>query len=402
MVPALTHGVAETYTGTMSVPQVTPNVKRGEFLRTDYGLTTTCQRGVVKFEAYSNPMLIPETYAIALLLMILSMVCWGSWANTFKMSGKWRFELFYYDYSLGLLLAAIIAAYTVGSMGSELSFSDNMLVAAKRNMAWALAAGAVFNLANMLLVAAISIVGMAVAFPIGIGLALVVGVIWNYSLNPQGNPYLLGGGVALVVGAIIVDAKAYGAQARNVAASETATTRKSKKRGASLKGILISLVSGVLMGSFYPLVEMAKGAGMEAGGLGPYAVAFLFGIGVFVSTFVFNLYFLNLPVQGEALSMFEYFRGTLKQHALGIVGGILWCTGAIANFVASSTPKQAQVGPAVSYAIGQGATMVSALWGLLVWKEFAGANRRVRILLMLMFLLFLVGLALVSVAPLYT
>ena len=146
---------------------------------------------------------------------------------------------------------------------------------------------------------------------------------------------------------------------------------------------------------------MAKGAGMEAAGLGPYAVAFLFAIGVFVSTFIFNLYFLNLPVQGEPLSMFEYFRGTWKQHALGILGGMLWCSGAIANFVAASTPKQAQVGPAVSYAIGQGATMVSALWGLLVWKEFAGANQRVRLLLMLMFLLFLLGLTLVSIAPLY-
>jgi glucose uptake protein len=345
-------------------------------------------------------MILPETYSSALMLIILSMLCWGSWANTFKLTGKWRFELFYYDYSVGVLLAAIIAAYTFGSMGSELSFSDNLLVAGKRNMAYAAAGGMVFNLANMLLVAAISVAGLAVAFPVGIGLALVIGVIWNYFLNPQGNPLLLGGGVALVVCAIIVDAMAYTAHARPPTPAAPARRGKSKAP-RSRKGIVLSLISGVLMGSFYPLVEMGKGGGVDAGGLGPYAVAFLFAIGVFFSTFVYNLYFLNLPIQGEPLSMFTYFQGTLKQHALGIVGGIIWCTGAITNFTAASAPSKVQVGPAISYAVGQGATMVSALWGVLVWKEFAGARTNVRVLLTLMFILFLAGLMLVSVAPLF-
>ena len=279
-------------------------------------------------------MILPASYSSALLLIIISMLCWGSWANTFKLTAKWRFELFYYDYSLGVLLAAIVAAYTFGSMGSELSFSDNLLVAGKRNMAYAVAGGMVFNLANMLLVAAISVAGLAVAFPIGIGLALVIGVIWNYFLNPQGNPILLGGGV-------------------------------------------------------------------DGGGLGPYAVAVFFSVGVFVSTFVYNLYFLNLPVEGEPLSMFAYFRGTLGQHALGLVGGIIWSIGAITNFTAASAPKNVQVGPAISYAVGQGATMVSALWGVLVWKEFAGASSKVKLLLTMMFILFLAGLMLVAIAPLY-
>jgi glucose uptake protein len=344
-------------------------------------------------------MILPATYNGALLLIILSMICWGSWANTFKMAGKWRFELFYYDYSLGVLLAAIVAAYTFGSMGDELSFSDNLIIALRRYMAYAVAAGVVFNLANMLLVAAISVAGMAVAFPIGIGLALVVGVVWNYILNPQGNLILLATGVVLVVGAIIVDAWAYSAHARP-ASGKTPQPRKSAGRGP--KGILLSLVSGLLMGSFYPLVEMAKAGGPDNAGLGPYAVAFLFAIGVFFSTFVFNLYFLNLPVQGAGLSMFDYFKGTLWQHALGILGGLIWCIGAIANFVAASAPKSVQVGPAISYAVGQGATMVSALWGLLVWKEFAGASGKVRVLLALMLILFLAGLITVSIAPLYS
>jgi len=349
-------------------------------------------------------MIIPETYAGALLLIILSMICWGSWANTFKLTGKWRFELFYYDYSLGVLLAAIVAAYTFGSMGSELSFSDNLLIAGKRNMAYALAGGTIFNLANMLLVAAISVAGLAVAFPIAIGLALVVGVIWNYFLNPQGNPILLTLGVVLVAGAIIVDAMAYATHAR--ALQPTAPSVRGKKPAregsrAGLQGILLSLVSGLLMGSFYPLVEMGKGGGPENAGLGPYAVAFMFAIGVFFSTFIFNIYFLNLPVQGEPLSMFNYLQGNLKQHALGIAGGLIWCIGAIANFVAASAPKTVQVGPAVSYAVGQGATMVSALWGVLVWREFAGASPKVRMQLTLMFVLFLAGLIVVAIAPLY-
>src|SRR6202790_777158 len=199
-------------------------------------------------------MILPATYNSALLLIILSMICWGSWANTFKLSGKWRFELFYYDYSLGVLIAAIVAAYTFGSMGPDLSFSDNLIIALRRNMAYAGAAGVVFNLANMLLVAAISVAGMAVAFPIGIGLALVVGVIWNYFLNPQGNPILLTAGVVLVVGAIIVDALAYRAHsAAKLEHQAKAGMLKTSAPKVSPKGIILSLVSGLLMGSFYPL-----------------------------------------------------------------------------------------------------------------------------------------------------
>jgi glucose uptake protein len=352
-------------------------------------------------------MITPTTYTTALFLLILSMLCWGSWANTFKMAGKWRFELFYYDYALGVLIAAIVAAYTFGTLGSDLSFSDNLLIAGRRNQALGAAAGVVFNLANMLLVAAISIAGMAVAFPVGIGLALVIGVIWNYILNPQGNQFLLAAGVVLVVGAIIVDAIAYGAHARAQklatapGASPQRARTKADKGKSGAKGLVLSLVSGVLMGSFYPLVQMGIGQGPDYAGLGPYAVAFWFAIGVFVSTFIFNLYFLNLPVEGEPISMSFYLRGTPRQHLLGILGGLIWCTGAIANFVAASTPKQVQVGPAISYAIGQGATLISALWGLLVWKEFAGANSRVKAFLAVMLLLFVAGLALLSLAPIY-
>jgi glucose uptake protein len=333
-------------------------------------------------------MILPTTYATALLLTLVSMLCWGSWANTFKMTKKWRFELFYFDYAFGVLLAAIIAALTFGSMGEELSFEDNLLITGKRNMFFGFAAGVVFNIANMLLVAAISISGMAVAFPIGIGLALVIGVIWSYILNPQGHPALLFGGAALVAVAIVVDALAY---------REHATASRSKQKFSPI-GIVLSLVSGVLMGSFYPLVELSKASDI---GLGPYTVAVFFALGVVLSTPIFNIYFMNLPVQGEPVGIGEYFRGASRNHVLGLLGGIVWCIGAITNFVAASAPKTVQVGPAVSYAMGQGATLISVLWGLVVWKEFRGAKGRVPMLLGIMLLLFVVGLSLVAMAPLY-
>jgi glucose uptake protein len=245
-----------------------------------------------------------------------------------------------------------------------------------------------------------------VAFPVGIGLALIIGVIWNYMIRPQGNAFLLFAGCALVVGAIIVDAIAYRAMELLRAEAEAqAGKAKSTRKKASLKGVFLSLASGVLMGSFYPLVVMAKSNdwGGTAGdnGLGPYAIGVVFALGVFLSTFVFNLFFMNLPVQGEPLELLDYFKGLPKQHLLGVAGGIVWCSGTIANFVGSSAPEAVQVGPAISLALGQGAAMVSALWGLLLWKEFEGADSRIKALVCIMFVLFIAGLAMVSVAPLF-
>jgi len=361
-------------------------------------------------------MFLPQTYTAALLLTILTMLCWGSWANAQKLTGKWRFELFYFDYAFGVLLCSVIALITLGSMNSrEITAMDSFALAGYREIGYGLAGGVVFNLAHMLLVAAISVSGLSVAFPIGIGLALVIGVIWNYFLNPQGNPALLFGGSALVMAAIVVDGLAYRAHATSAKAQSTANPQPApthqgrrsltkpapgpRGKPSPSMGIVLSLVSGVLMGSFYPLVEMGKSGDR---GLAAYAIALTFGIGVFASTFVFNVFFALLPVEGEPVALWEYFKGTKKQHLLGIAGGMVWMIGAIANFAASSTPPDVHVGPAVSYAIGQGATLVSALWGLLLWREFAGANRLVRALLGVMFALFVVGLALVSVAPLYT
>ena len=352
-------------------------------------------------------MILPHTYLATLLVLLFSMLCWGSWANTQKMTGKWRFELFYFDYAFGVLLLAVICAFTFGTLGFDgFSFMDDMLNGGKRYAAMGFAAGVIFNLANMLLVAAIAVAGLSVAFPVGIGLALVIGVVWNYLIRPQGNPILLFAGSALVVGAIIVDSLAYKAmELYRAELRAKAGKAKSTRKKASLKGVFLSLASGVLMGSFYPLVVMAKsnewGGTAGENGLGPYAIAFVFAMGVFLSTFVFNLFFMNLPVEGEPLEFLDYFKGQPKQHLLGVVGGVIWCAGAVSNFVGSSAPEGVQVGPAISLALGQGAAMVSAVWGLVLWKEFSGADSRVKSFLIIMFVLFLAGLTMISVAPLY-
>jgi glucose uptake protein len=350
-------------------------------------------------------MTLPHSYVAALLITILSMICWGSWANTFKMAGKWRFELFYFDFAIGLMLAALVYAFTFGNLGFDgFLFLDDLMHAGKRQWFHGFLGGVVFNLANMLLVAAISVAGMAVAFPVGIGLALVIGVGWNYAIKPAGNPQFLFFGCAIIVAAIIVDALAFrGLAAQKFEQLARAGKVKSTRKKVSPKGVILSIACGVLMGSFFPLVTMARASelGGTAGevGLGPYAVGVVFALGVLLSTPVFNIFFMNLPVEGEPVELPAYFRGTLKEHFLGWIGGILWCTGALANFVASSAPADVHVGPATSYAIGQGATMVSALWGLLVWKEFAGADSRIKLLLVLMIFLFLSGLTLVALAP---
>lgn len=335
-------------------------------------------------------MILPSTYLSTILLLLLSMICWGSWANTLKITGKrWRFELFYIDYSIGVLMASVVAAFTFGTLGNDMTFQDRMLVAGHLKEAYAVIGGVIFNLANMLLVAAIGQAGMAVAFPLAIGLALVIGVVWNYVLNPQGNPWMLFAGLLLVIAAVIVDGRAHLERERTMA--------NSPKKNTARKGLALSIVSGILMGVFYPVVEKGMGGDL---GLGPYAAALLFSLGVFFSTFVFNIFFMNIPVEGEQLRLGKYFLGRPKWHFWGIAGGVIWAVGAITNFAGASAPASVNVGPAISLAIGQCATLVSVLWGLFVWKEFAGSAGAVKGLVAGMIVLFAGGLTMLSLAPL--
>ncbi len=326
-------------------------------------------------------MFVPQTYPVALLMMVLSMLCWGSWANTQKAAGTWRFELFYWDYVWGILLCAAAIGLTFGRTdpASPDSFFRNLAAAGARNVEYAFLGGVIFNAANLLLVAAIAIAGLAVAFPVGIGLALVIGSVLNYAITPKGNPLFLFGGITLVVVAIVLDAVAY--------------RRLSGGGGLSTRGLLLSLLCGVGMGLFYPLVAKAQSGGAH---LVPYTVAFIFALGVVASNFPLNYAFMKRPVAGPPVSLRDYLKGRGGAHAWGIAGGLIWGIGTISNFVASYARM---VGPATSYALGQGATMISAIWGVFVWKEFKGAGRDVKRWLVLMFVFFVAGLAGVALAP---
>jgi glucose uptake protein len=326
----------------------------------------------------------PEAYAVALVFMIGSMLCWGSWANTMKLTPGWPFQLFYWDYVVGIIAGSLFWGLTLGSVGGgQLSFLSNIRSADQRHILFAILGGVVFNIANLLLVAAIEIAGLAVAFPIGIGLALVVGVLLNYIVSPLGNPILLFGGVLLVVIAIVLDALAY-------------RKRETTQKTLSARGIQISLACGILMGTFYPLV--AKAISGEHS-LGPYSVAFFFAVGTALCAVPVNFFFMRRPLTGGVpVSMGDYRQGRRIWHWWGILGGFIWCTGAVLNFVASHAQI---IGPAISYTVGQGATMVSAVWGVFVWKEFANAPRAARIFIPLMFVFFLVGLGAVALAPVF-
>jgi len=348
-------------------------------------------------------MTIPTTYMAALLLCVLSMLCWGSWANTTKLAPKWRFELYYFDYAFGVFLGALLICFTFGTFGSEITFQDNLTIVRLRSIAYALVAGIVFNLANMLLVAAITVAGMAVAFPVGIGLALVLGVVISYFIRPQGNPSFLFLGMSIVLGAIFLAAFAYKLlqDERNKdlpLPPAPETKRKQPVKASPWKGLILSIFAGLLMGSFYPLIEMTRGYEIE---MGPYAILFVFALGVLGSTFLFNVFFISFPVQGKPVAFSAYFKGTAKQHLLGVAGGLIWCVGLASNLVASSVPPEVHVGPAVSYGLGQGAVLISTLWGLLVWKEFADSKDKSRLFIWLSIPVFVVGLALISIAPLY-
>jgi glucose uptake protein len=325
----------------------------------------------------------PEVYSLVLSFMIVSMLCWGSWANTLKLCPGFRFQLFYWDYVIGLIVGACFWGMTLGSLGtSGKPFIADIGGVSFRTATLAAAGGAIFNVANLLLVAAIDIAGLAVAFPIGIGLALVVGAVSNYVISPKGNPFLLFGGIALVCAAIVFDALAY-------------RMREEKKAAMSRRGILISLVAGVLMGCFYPFVSAAMSGSRP---VGPYAAVLLFTFGVALSAVPFNWLLMRKPLDGrEPTSMKEYWHAGGSPHFWGILGGVIWCTGALLNFVASQAHL---VGPAVSYSIGQGATMVSAAWGVFIWREFATAPAIAKRFIWGMFFLFLAGLTSVALAPL--
>jgi glucose uptake protein len=323
-------------------------------------------------------MYTPHSLDIALIMMVTSAVCWGSWANTYKGVKNYRFELFYWDYAVGIFLISLIFAFTLGSSTNDAnSFLNNVHSADISNIVSVMVGGAIFNLANLLLVAAIDMAGLAVAFPISIGIALVVGVVSSFILQPRGNGGLLAAGVVCALIAVIMDGKAYASLA-------------SAGRAVSKKSIITCIVSGVLMGLWAPFVASAMTKGNT---LGPYSIAVFLTLGALLSCFIWNIYFMKKPLVGEPVNFSEFFKGPSLGHTFGLLGGVIWGTGMVFNLVAANF-----TGVAISYAIGQSAPMVAALWGVLAWKEFAGAGTRAKLYLALMFVFYCLAILLVAKA----
>lgn len=313
-------------------------------------------------------------------MTVLSAVFWGSWANTFKGTKGYRFELFYWDYAVGIVAISVVLALTMGSTGATgESFIANLRAADPANLVYALVAGFIFNIANLLLVAGTDIAGLAIAFPISIGIAVVEGVVLSYALQPRGNALYLAAGVALAVAAIICDALAYGSLGSSA-----------QGRKASRKGIIVNVVSGLLMGAFAPFVTKAMTTGHA---LTPYSVASLFCLGALVCCFFINIYFMRRPLVGEPVNFAGFWTASRTNHALGLAGGVIWGLGTSFNFVAAN-----KLGVPIAYAIGQSAPMIAALWGVLVWKEFAGARRKPWVYLTLMFLLYVAAVTVIAMA----
>ncbi|MCI1640633.1 MAG: GRP family sugar transporter [Bacteroidales bacterium] len=339
-------------------------------------------------------MFIVNSYTLAVIFCFITMLCWGSWGNTQKLAAKsWRYELFYWDYVIGMVIFAFLIAFTMGSIGSQGRPFIHDIAQAGSGAVWSIILGGlIFNASNILLSASISLAGMSVAFPLGVGIALVLGVINNYIVDMQqgtasGNIALLAVGVGLVVIAIICNGIASGMKG-----SSSDSDKKS-----SAKGILLAAVSGILMSFFYRFVasamDLSNFADPAPGKVTPYTAIVIFSLGVFVSNFIFNTFVMRHPFSGAKVSYREYFKGNAGTHLVGMLGGAIWCLGTALSYITTG-----KAGAAISYALGQGAPMIAAIWGVFVWKEFKGAKRSVYALLGVMFVFFVAGLGFIIAA----
>ncbi len=335
-------------------------------------------------------MFIVNSYALAVVFCMITMLCWGSWGNTQKLAAKsWRYELFYWDYVIGMVLFSLVLAFTAGSIGTEgRPFLQDVAQADWGSIGWVFLGAVVFNVSNILLSASVSIAGLAVAFPLGVGIALVMGVLNNLLLHPvEGqNNLLLWIGVALVVTAVVCN---------GVASGKVSNEERDPKQNR--KGIILAVLAGLIMSFFsafvYNGVDLANFAAPAAGKLTPYTAMVFFALGVFLSNFIVNTIVMKKPFVGEPVTYKQFFAGDFKTHLVGVLGGCIWALGTSLNYISAGT-----AGAAVSYALGQGAPMVAAIWGVFIWKEFRGAPRKVYWLLGMMFLLFIAGLASIVVA----
>jgi glucose uptake protein len=348
-------------------------------------------------------MLLPTTASTVWILAIVSLLCLGSWAITLKLAGKWRFEYFYFDFVLGILLSAGAAALVLGSAHpQELTFQDNLTLAGYRKIAWALGSGVVMNLGTLLLLAAMTVSGMSVAFPIALGVALVIGTVWDFTSATQASWVLIGGGTGLLLAAVVCIALAYSwrlADQRRTAQTPLrpdprVKSPRARQAGAAL-AIALAVAGGIALSLFPPVLSEATSG---ENGLAPYSAVLLLAVSALLSSPFFVLFFITFPVGGTAGNVGSYLSGTVKQHLLGVAGGVFWAAGVLSGLLAAGAPSPARLNPLIQYGLSHGALLVAAAWGLLVWHEFRGATVRVGMLVAGMLVLLLGGLGVVAFA----
>ena len=348
-------------------------------------------------------MILPSTYTGAILCLVLSMLCFGSWANLQKRSGKWRYELFYWDFSIGIALAATLAAFTLGSLNSgQLTFSDNLLITSYHRISYALEAGFVVGLANLFMVGALSVAPMAVVFPVAMGVGLAVETAWLV-FSPQGSVLLLMGGAVLVLASIVVSAFTYGlysqdqrTQQKALMPDPRAVAAATAKLPKPAQGVALSVISGIALGMVPTLTDMAR-TGED--GLAAYTAGLLVAIAILVSTLIYSPFFITFSVHGAPVQFRSYFKGGKAMHLNGLLAGVLWSVGLIAAFASGGYSATIQAGPVATRGFAEGAAVVATLWGLLRWREFQGGSLKVRILLTTMLMLWIVGAGMVTMAP---
>ena len=351
-------------------------------------------------------MILAQNHFQAILLLVFGALCWALWAGLHKTTPNWRYELFCVDVAIGFGIAVSIYAFTVGSLGFDgFSFMDDLMHAGKRQWIFAFSAGVIFNLANMILLGAVSVAGLSVAIPLGLGISSILGLGTSLILARTGNPFLVFAGSACFVVGVVLAAISYSflisarqerliKEGKAKIAPHVPGTSKgmivSTEAPNSAKGLLLSGVAAALMWVMYPLINKARSGET---GLGPYALMALFSVGVFLSTFVFDLFLINLPLEGEPIEPFEYVRGSLRAHLTGIVAGVLLCSGILAELVSAGGPPEAQPGMLMTYGMKQLAPLVGGCAGVWLWKELRDAEGRVRAIFYTFAVLFAAGVA---------
>jgi glucose uptake protein len=324
-------------------------------------------------------MILVQNYGLAVFLCAVAMICWGSWQNTQNLIGKsWRFEHYYWDFSIGIFLFALLMAFTFGSIGNEgRSFLADLSQAYPKNLLSAAIGGIIWNIGTLLLVAAISVAGMSVAFPIGGGVGWTLGILINYLGKPEGNPVFLFVGTAFIILAIVMSMQSY----RKLASDQKKPT---------IKGILLSLAAGLCIAFFYRFVASSLAIDFspdEIGKISSYTAVVFFSLGALICTAIVNPIFMSRPVQGEPVNMSDWLKASSGTHLLGMLGGAIWCLGNSVSFMSVGAAS-----PAISYGLSNSAPVVAAIWGIFVWKEFKDAPKGTNLLLTLMFACYLAGL----------